>query len=247
MRIILLTCILSIGLVFNSYASQDKDLNDFYMKLKDIKKPIEIYDADMFRDGGTIFVTLAGSKNEELTFCMNGKMGSPTMGSLYVNASLARTKGAIKVPAASPLEGLILDVLKEWLTQDIDEAAYDEQWQKRQKMKGYNNVPLKILEAHKRWVKMLIADVEEHRSSVLAVQASGPFTRERAIDLAKHLSISAGEIYENIKATETPDSYTVTFVGMPFQDDGIDKKSDMNVIISKETGKIVEEHASNVR
>jgi len=239
MRILLVISIIFTGLAFNCHASQDNDLNDFYMKFKDIKKPIEVHDVDMFHDGGTIFVTLVGPNDEELTFCMDGKMGSPTMGNLYINAPAARMQMAVKVPVAGPLEGLILDVLKEWLAQDIDETAYNEQWQNRQKMKGYNNVPLKILEAHKRWVKMLIADVERHRSSILAVQSSGPFTREKAIDLAKHLPIIVGAPYETIKVTETPDAYTVIFVGVPFKDDGVAKKSDMNVVISKETGKMV--------
>jgi len=245
MRILSLACVILLGMVVSSYAAADSGLDDFYEKLKEAR-PVEVRDVAMFHDGGTVAVFLMGP-GDGLVFCKDGRMGSPTIGSLYVNAPLARAKEAVKVPSGGPVEELILDALKEWLARDIDAAAYNEAWQKRQAKLGYVEEPLEILDAHRRWIAGLVQSVEQHRLSVLGVKGEGGFSREKAIDVAKQQGFIKRMSYQTIEVTETPEAYTVIFVGVPFEVEGVAKESDMNVVISKETGEMVSAEASNVR
>jgi hypothetical protein len=245
MKILWLTCMAFFGMAAGSYAAADSGLDDFYARLKEAR-PVEVRDVAMFKDGGTVAVFLMGP-GDGLVFCRNGRMGSPTIGSLYANAPLAQAKEAVKVPSGGPVEELILDVLKEWLARDIDAAAYNEGWQKRQAKHGYVEAPEEILDAHRRWIAGLVQSVEQRRSSVLGLENAGGFTREKAIDVAKQLGFIKRMSYQTIEVSETPEAYTVIFVGVPFEVEGVAKESDMNVIISKETGKMVSAEASNVR
>lgn len=237
----LLLCMVFFVLPFKSLASEEKDLNDFYTKLESLKRPIEILDVDMYRDGGTVSVTFAGPEGEELSFSQDGRMGSPTAGSLFLEQPLTNRQMTTKVPVDSALENLILDLLKEWLSQDIDANIYNAQWLSRQKNQGYDTkyLPTEVLEGHRKWIKMLIASVERHKNLVFKTQIAGPISKDKAIDIAKAKYGFLVQPSEKIEVQENADSFEVIFIGIDFQEDGVHYKSTMKVVVSKETGEVV--------
>lgn len=237
----LLLCMVFFVLPFKSLASEEKDLNDFYTKLESLKRPIEILDVVMYKDGGTISVTFAGPEGEELSFYQDGRVGSPTAGGMFLSAPTINNDNKSKVPVSSTFENLILDILKEWLAQDINEEVYNAQWLTRKKNQGYDTKYLspEVLEGHRKWIEMLIASVERHKNLVLKTQKSGQITKDKAIDIAKAKYGFLVQPSEKIEVQENADSFEVIFIGIDFQEDGVHYKSTMKVVVSKETGEVV--------
>ena len=101
-----------------SQASFDLD----YIKLD---SPVEVESAEMFKDGGTISVTLKDRHEKTFLFCLDGRlktrtfwddlMGKKIVGRhIYIGALYPTEPDAQEVPIHGEIEKMIYRVLQEW-------------------------------------------------------------------------------------------------------------------------------------
>jgi hypothetical protein len=149
---ILLASYLILALISISFADNEMDINAYSNKLKNIRKPIEIYDLEQWRDGGSLFVILVGSNQKEFSFYLNRNDDYP-IGRLFVNTPFTGQNG-VMVPKGSELENQIVSILKEWLDFKIDPIEY----QKKFPDKKYSDNSL--LARHRYYVRKIIESIE---------------------------------------------------------------------------------------
>ena len=88
-------------------------------------KPIEIVHADMFRDGGTMEVTLKDKDGRTFTFCLDGRMQSlglwkkPRPYYIFIGVSHPDMPGGKPIPVGGKEEKAILKMLEDWINENI--------------------------------------------------------------------------------------------------------------------------------
>ncbi len=186
-------------------------------QLNALSAPVEVVESDMFWDGGTIFVRLKGAKGREVVYCMDGRMMSSDQGAVFADCTHP-SRGGIKVAAGGAVERKLISMLKEWLGRTTEGDDY--------------NV---------RMVRAFIEQVSKHSADVLSASKKGEFTKKEAIKEAKLLfhRFLGDDKYDKIEVEEEQDIYRVTFIGVPFEEDGRRYKSDMQAVISKATRRMV--------
>lgn len=77
--------------------------------------PITLDEYTVWRDGGTIGYRLSDADGNHLTFCIDGKVGSPTKGSFFLGVTHADQQGAQKLDRGAGMEDLLMSYLQCWL------------------------------------------------------------------------------------------------------------------------------------
>ena len=138
--------------ISNSFAAKEVDLNIVNNKLQTLTKPIEIYNIEQWRDGGSVFVGLMCSNGERFDFWLNRNSTYP-IGRLFITLT-SHVEDQIVIPKGSELEKQIVSVLKEWLDLKIDPIEYQRNFPNQK----YSDKSL--LARHRYYVGKIIESVE---------------------------------------------------------------------------------------
>jgi hypothetical protein len=101
--LILLVCLGIPGVANPALAAAPTTLGEFVTRFKALANPLPVRAADMFKDGGTLFLGLG----DDLDLYLDGRMSAAEPGLLYINRHPGHS-GTIKVPRGSEQETLIL-------------------------------------------------------------------------------------------------------------------------------------------
>jgi hypothetical protein len=82
----------------------------------DLRPPITLEELSVWRDGGSLGFKLSDAHHHHVTFCVDGKAGSPTAGYFFLNVTHATQKGGRKLPLGGDAEKKLISYLKSWLT-----------------------------------------------------------------------------------------------------------------------------------
>ena len=180
-------------------------------------RPVVILKSSMFKDGGTTTATLQDAKGVDIEVTVDGRMSSEDPGALWVGGHPAGSPPEAKVPANSPAEAAVVALLKECAVGASD-----------------------------KFVASMIATIEQHAAAAKKSNTK-PLTRAEAIEIARKSMSGVIEGAAKIDVQETPQTFVVRFVDIPFTDDGKKKLSTMNVTISRTTSAMLSAMASDVR
>ena len=90
-------------------------------------KPIEIDSADMYRDGGTIYVVLKDTNGKTFPFCLDGRMQAlrifekPRPYHIFIRVMHPSIAGAQEIPINGKEEKILLKVLEDWIKENVSE------------------------------------------------------------------------------------------------------------------------------
>ncbi|MDP8267054.1 MAG: hypothetical protein P9M07_08995 [Candidatus Aceula meridiana] len=73
--------------------------------------PIEVVQAELYEDGGTIGITVKDAENQEFSFCLDQRVMSKDKGSIFVGADYPDKPGAGKLSHNSEPEANLLNML----------------------------------------------------------------------------------------------------------------------------------------
>lgn len=178
MKSLLILVALAFGFNFNCDAMEDH-LNEFFVKIRDLKRPIEIYDIKQYRDGGTIAVIIQDKNNDILEFCLNRNYRFP-IGRIYVNDTIADSEKAKIVARGDLLEKLLLEVLKEWLSYNNNELEYNKQWEKRKMALGRSWSP-EVWQAHVYRIEKIVESMESPTPEKIDLSGAIPYKENKKL------------------------------------------------------------------
>ena len=79
-----------------------------------LRGPVDVKEAGIIPDGGTISIVLTGAEGIEVKLCLDFAMKSATQGQFYVGAAHPTSAGARNVKPGSETERSIVLVLQHW-------------------------------------------------------------------------------------------------------------------------------------
>lgn len=88
----------------------------------DLKGSIDIIEADMLKDGGTIGFVLKDREGKEMPFCIDGRMMTTTRNRVYIN-TFTPNKDKRMLESRSEEEKMVLYYLSAWLKTNIDQQT----------------------------------------------------------------------------------------------------------------------------
>jgi hypothetical protein len=106
--------------VASTAASGDKD-TEYVEGLKELglQPPVTVSESEIFADGGTLYVTLAGTESTKAELCIDRRLRTKTSGRLFTGARHPTLPGAQLVERGSKTEKAALLILKRWLDQNF--------------------------------------------------------------------------------------------------------------------------------
>lgn len=91
-----------------------------------LERPVALTQIRRYRDGGSLGFALTDRNGKTLTFCVDYRIGSNTIGSMFIGAMHATYDGAQKVPIGSQTEKALRLLLKSWVDDNFTEAKQSE-------------------------------------------------------------------------------------------------------------------------
>jgi len=91
-----------------------------------LKRPVTLTEIRRYRDGGSLGFALTDRNGKTLTFCVDYRIGSKTIGYTFIGAMHPTYGGAQKVPIGSQTEKALLLLLKSWVDDHFTEAKQSE-------------------------------------------------------------------------------------------------------------------------
>jgi hypothetical protein len=106
-------------------------------------EPVVLKELFVYRDGGTLGFILDCADGNELRFCIDGKINSPTAGYFFVDVTHATQEGGVMLSKGGVEEGKLLSLLDSWLEANFT----DEQTSRIAQSIDFNNMTKKEFRA----------------------------------------------------------------------------------------------------
>lgn len=112
---------------FSAISANYSDLIEIPVRAEEIKliKPIDIVHAEIFRDGGTISVSLKDAQGTIFSFCLDGRLQEVGLGqepkplAVFVNATYPNDPKGEPLPVGGRKEKIILKILQDWINDHV--------------------------------------------------------------------------------------------------------------------------------
>jgi len=91
-----------------------------------LKRPVTLTQIRRYRDGGSLGFALTDRNGKTVTFCVDYRIGSKTIGYMFIGAMHATYDGAQKVPIGSQTEKALRLLLKSWVDDNFTESKQSE-------------------------------------------------------------------------------------------------------------------------
>lgn len=190
-----------------------------------IQEPISISSGTFYRDGGTVFIRFTDATGRFFSVGIEPARGG-TRGQIFINASHPSERTAIRLKIGSLEDTLILNILRDWLQQN-----------------SHNNKTEYV-------VKFLI-NAGDYRQNIEESNSKRIVSEQEALKLAEQLSfpqyIGKTPKYRNALIRESETTFEVKFVGVKIEANGKNGERDINVNLSKSTGKMLQMITSELR
>ena len=108
-----------------SFASSIDGINQLTEMVPSFIHPLKLVEINRWRDGGSLGFKISGAKNNQVSFCYNGLIGSADIGFLFVGGTHASQKNSRKV-TSDKVEHALLATLKRWVNQTIKQNRQKE-------------------------------------------------------------------------------------------------------------------------
>ena len=80
-----------------------------------LRPPINLNELHVWRDGGSLGFKLSDADQHHISFCVDGKIGSPTAGYFFLGVTHATQNGAQKLDLGCDTEKKLVSYLEAWL------------------------------------------------------------------------------------------------------------------------------------
>ena len=108
-----------------SFASSVDGINQLTEMVPSFTLPLKLVEINRWRDGGSLGFKISGAKNNQVSFCYNGQIGSADIGFLFVGGTHASQKNSRKV-TSQKVEHALMQTINIWVNQTVKKRRQKE-------------------------------------------------------------------------------------------------------------------------